>query len=158
MKHECRISGVECPVRENVPVRAAFRPSSLVPRRFSRAFTLIELLTVIVIIGIIAAILAPAVSHLLHGDNTLAATRQVLDDCARARQLAISQRTKVYMACVPTNFCTDALRPGSAANAWGNLPGVIANSTITTQLLTAQWNGYMLVSLRGIGDQPGRPY
>src|SRR5437660_10661416 len=125
---------------------------------FRIGFTLIELLTVIVIIGIIAAILAPAVSHLLKGDNTLAATRQMLDDCARARQMAISQRTTVYMAFVPTNFWQDTLRTLPSGNAWSTLPTAIANSTITTQLLSAQWNGYFMVSLHSIGDQPGKSY
>src|SRR5689334_13492974 len=68
------------------------------------AFTLIELLTVIAIIGILAAIVSPTLIHLRKGDAMLAATRQMLDDCGRARQLAISQRTTVYMVFVPTNF------------------------------------------------------
>jgi len=37
-------------------------------------------------------------------DAMTAATRQMLDDVGRARQLAISQHTTVYMVFVPENF------------------------------------------------------
>jgi prepilin-type N-terminal cleavage/methylation domain-containing protein len=129
------------------------RHSSFVIRHFRSAFTLIELLTVIAIIGILAALLAPVLKNFSKPDVTVAATRQMLDDFARARQLAMSQRTTVYMVFVPTNFWA-----GFNATAWGQLPLAIRTSTVVTQLYAAQWNGYMMVSLRDIGDQPGRTY
>jgi hypothetical protein len=110
---------------------------------------------VIAIIGVLAALFAPVLSHFRKGDSTLAATRQMLDDVGRARQLAISQRTTVYMVFIHTNFWTDPLRQ-SGASAWLSVPSQIANSTTVTQLYAAQLTGYMMVSLRGVGDQPGR--
>src|SRR6266571_5117108 len=67
------------------------------------AFTLIELLVVISIVGLLAGLAVPVVNNFK--PNVVAgATRQLLDDVARARQYAISQRTTVFMVFVPTNF------------------------------------------------------
>src|SRR5947208_5814213 len=68
--------------------------------RPAKAFTLLELLTVISIIGILAAIALPGLKALKPNIQGSAA-RQLLDDINRARQLAISQRTDVYMIFVP---------------------------------------------------------
>src|SRR5437016_9874536 len=70
------------------------------------AFTLIELLVVISIVGLLAGLAVPVVNNFK--PNVVAgATRQLLDDVARARHYAISQRTTVFMVFVPTNFWTD---------------------------------------------------
>src|SRR6266566_7565952 len=77
------------------------------PRSTPRpAFTLIELLVVISIVGLLAGLAVPVVNNFK--PNVVAgATRQLLDDVARARQYAISQRTTVFMVFVPTNFWND---------------------------------------------------
>lgn len=156
----CRVSSVECRVsrsftagalRHGAPERC--EGGSFVIRHFVKAFTLIELLTVIAIIGLLAALLAPTLRHLFKPEASVSATRQMLDDMARARQLAISQRSTVYVVFIPTNFWQYP-----STTPWLNLPAQIRTSTIVTQLYNAQWNGYMMVSLRGVGDQPGRTY
>lgn len=157
MKAECRVSSVGLQVRG----RADKRHSSFLIRHFRKAFTLIELLTVIAIIGVLAALLAPVLKHFAKPDVTVAATRQMLDDVARARQLAISQRTTVFMVFIPTNFWNDPLKTTPGTPGWTSLQSLaplIAASTTVTQLYAAQWNGYMMVSLRDVGDQPGRTY
>jgi len=57
---------------------------------------------VISILGILAALTMPALKNFAKSDATISASRQLLDDVGRARQLAISQRTTVYMV-----FCAD---------------------------------------------------
>jgi prepilin-type N-terminal cleavage/methylation domain-containing protein len=135
----------------------ARRSTAQAARHFRFAFTLIELLVVIAIIGILAALLGPTLKGLLKPNATIAATRQMLDDVARARQLAISERSTVFMVFVPQGFWTDPLKKGPV-NQWPNLPVPIQQSTVVTQLYAAQWNGYMMVSLRDVGDQPGRTF
>src|ERR1022692_3794453 len=71
--------------------------------RTSLAFTLLELLTVIAIMGILAAIALPSLRS-LKPNAKVAGTRQLLDAVIRARQLALSQRTTGYMAFLPPNF------------------------------------------------------
>jgi len=152
MKAKCRTPSVEC--RVSRLSAAGIRHSSFVIRQFVKAFTLIELLTVIAIIGILAALLAPVLKNFSKPDVTVAATRQMLDDVARARQLAIADRSTVFMVFIPTNFYAGIVNQ----TPWSSLPPAIKTSTIVTQLYDAQWNGYMMVSLRSVGDQPGRTY
>ena len=54
--------------------------------------------------GIMASLAVPALKNFGRADAMIAADQQMLNDVARARQLAISQRTTVYMVFVPTNF------------------------------------------------------
>lgn len=107
------------------------------------AFTLIELLVVISILGILAALSVPALKNLGKSNAQVSASRQMLDDLARARQMAISRHTTVYMVFVPTNF-------------WGALAGTNLYSTATTNLVDKQLTGYGFVTLRSVGDQPGQ--
>ncbi len=87
-------------------------------RRIHAAFTLIELLVVIAIIGLLAAMVGPTLNNFRKGDAMQAATRLMLDAVARARQLAISQHTTVFMVFVPAGFWNDvAYNPPSWTQA-----------------------------------------
>jgi len=119
------------------------------------AFTLIEMLVVIAVIGIVAAISVPALKNISKSDAAAAGTRQLLDDIARARQFAISRRTTVYMVFVPAGFWTDF--PYNNQNLFNNLStGFNARDRqALTNVLDKQLVGYNFVTLRDIGDQPG---
>lgn len=129
-----------------LPVRRRRLPRS---RSGGRAFTVIELLAVIAIMAIIAALVGPTLKNLRKGDATASATRQLLDATARARQLAISQHETVYMVFLPTNF-------------WGfDLNGFLNRLTYeqrvaVSNLVDEQLTGYTFISLHTVGDQPGQ--
>ncbi len=118
-----------------------------------RAFTLIELLVVIAIIGLLAGLAMP-VLHNFKPNYTASFTQQLLTDLARARQLALSQRTTVYMVFVQTNFWNDPVAPANltVGNNW-----TPSDSLQASNLLDKQAVGYNFVSLHSMGDQPGRP-
>jgi prepilin-type N-terminal cleavage/methylation domain-containing protein len=117
--------------------------------RRSLAFTLLELLTVIAILGILAALSLPVLKN-FQPNYRATATRQLLDDLARARQLAISERTTVLMVFVRTNFWQELDGTIGAANRWSP-----ADWRVATNLFEKQLIGYNFVSLRSLGDQPG---
>jgi len=117
---------------------------------------LLELLVVIAILGILAALSVPVLKNFGKSDATLSAARQLLDDVGRARQLAISQRTTVYMVFVPQNFWYPVwydLSGQTPTTAWTALP--LATRTAATNVCDKQFTGYTFISLRTAGDQPG---
>lgn len=128
-------------MRRNLPVAGA---------RARLAFTLVEMLVVIAIIGIMAAISVPAIKNFQKSDAEAAATRQLLDDIARARQFAISQRSTVHMVFVPAGFWN------SASYAVGSPSFNLEARTAVTNLLARQMVGYNFISVREVGAQPGQ--
>ena len=98
--------------------------------------------------GVLAAIALPSLRS-LKPNAAAAATRQILDAVTRARQLALSQRTTVYMVFVPPSFFSD---PNYDKN-WTAADRDAANSLLDRQMV-----GYNYVALRSVGDQPGVSY
>ncbi|HEY1790833.1 MAG TPA: type II secretion system protein [Verrucomicrobiae bacterium] len=126
----------------------------------ARAFTLIEMLTVIAIIGIIASLSVPVIKNFGQANVTVSASRQMLDDIGRARQLAMSDRTTVYMVFVPTNFWAMPGSPLTVNSAWYN-PGSSSPLTpvqmaVVSNLFEKQLTGYTFIAYGALGDQPGR--
>lgn len=102
------------------------------------AFSLIELLVVIGIIGLLAAIGLPALRGLMGGNAVDAAKRQLIDDLALARQRAMNERTTVYVIFVPPGLNTLAQPKQSVTN-----------------LYNLQLTSYALFTKRSVGEQPG---
>src|SRR5262249_21211158 len=100
--------------REGIPQLAVGGRAELrACERTPIAFTLLELLVVIAIIGILAGLSVPVLNN-FRPNYTASATAQLMDALSRARQLALSQRTTVYMVFVPVGFTNDP--------AFGSLP------------------------------------
>ncbi len=118
------------------------------------AFTLLELLVVIAILGILAALTVPVLKNFGKSDATLGASRQLLDGVARARQLAMSDHTTVYMVFVPTNFWIDSAQSPFPNTWFNNLPPAL--QTTVTNLAGQQLSGYNFLAYGAMGDQPGR--
>ena len=101
------------------------------------------MLVVISILGLLAGLAVPAIKNLGKSNVNASAGRQLLDGVSRARQLALSQRTTVYMVFIPTNF-------------WDYLPTGTTPTAAMTNLCDKQLSGYVFVTLRSVGDQPGQ--
>lgn len=114
---------------------------------------------VISIIGIIAALTVPALKNFGRSNVGLSASRQLLDDIGRARQLAINQRTTVYMVFIPTNYWTPNVYYGNAAiTEWKNflITARMNVQAAVTNALDKQLSGYTFMSFGQLGDQPGQ--
>ncbi len=121
------------------------RGSAKAPREVSRrAFTLLELLVVMGIIGLLAALTIPKLKSVRQGNALVAAGRQLVDDLALARAKAISERTVVHVIFVPTNV-SDIPVNGDARN-----------DRTLRRLQAGAYTTYALYAERTVGDQPGR--
>lgn len=120
--------------------------------RRRHGFTLIELLVVLSIMAILAALTVPALRNFAQAEAQVSGTRHLMDEVARARQLALSQRTTVYLVFLPASFWSDASAPGNAA-AWQGLPQ--SEKDKAARLYDKQLTGYTFVTVRSVGDQPG---
>ncbi len=117
-------------------------------RRAARAFTVMELLIVISIIAILAAISLPRLRGLGESNAMKAATKQLLDDVKFARQKAISSRSTVAIIFIDQTVSKNntALLAGKTAKEIQQI----------NQLQGGQFTQYALYSFRDVGSQPGR--
>lgn len=113
-------------------------------------FTLIEMLVVIVIIAIIAGLAVPVLKNYGKSDVNITASRQLLDDIGRARQLAMADRTTVYMVFVPSNYWTI-----SSGTIFDNSGLTVTQQLAGSNLLDKQFTGYIDMADGALGDQPG---
>ena len=91
------------------------------------AFTLIEMIAVIVIIGIVVAIGIPAMSGLTRSAGVQGGVRQITNAAQLARQLAITHRTVAELQITQTSF--SVFTNGIQVDKWSNLPiGVVVDN------------------------------
>jgi len=107
-----------------------------------------ELLIVLAIMGLLAAIALPAMKGLQKSNTIANATQQLISDLALARQTAIREQTTVHVIFVPPNIAN--LPPSAASD-----PGGFRDRNTWSNLLTHPFSGYALFVERSVGDQPG---
>ena len=116
--------------------------------RHASAFSLVEMLVVLVIIAILAGLTLPHIRGHSESVAINAAMNQLIEDLAFARQKAISQRSIVAVV-----FITDAIfdpeeLPLRNADA-EELPEI-------KRLQAGAFTHYAIYQLRRVGEQPGR--
>ena len=91
--------------------------SSLVTRRFRAAFTLIELMVVVAIMGLIAAMGMPAMMKVMQREGMRKAVSDLTDVCAAARAKAIllNQTVAVVFHPADKSFSVEGGGPGKGS-------------------------------------------
>ena len=110
-------------------------------------FTILELLIVIAIIGFLAAVALPSLKGITKSNVMVNATRQLVDDLAYARQLALKERTTVHVIFVPP--WVDQYNPNVSSER---------DRRVWTNLLASPYSGYAIYAERTVGDQPGQAH
>jgi len=102
-----------------------------VPRILNRAFTLIEIMLVVAILGIVLAIGLPSIYHMLNKEAMISAIRDLTDLCRNARARAVFKEENVQLHI--------HVRDGSMQISGGGLvPGAEGSFTKTSAQLSDQ--------------------
>ncbi len=124
-------------------------PTRCDPRR-ARAFTLVEMLVVLAIIGLILALSLPNIRSMSEGRTMEGAARQLLDDLAYARQHAIANRSTVVVL-----FLSPEVQDAAVIDPFDSFYSAPERDNIL-QLQAGALNTYSIFAMRSAGEQPGR--
>jgi len=113
------------------------------------------LLVVVGIIAVLTSITLPAMKGLGRSATSKGATRQLMEDLRYARQIALRNRSTVYVVFTPTNIWDIIKNVDSEM-----LPPRKKDPRLLslTNMLEKQFSGYAVMSMRSVGDQPGQSH
>src|SRR5436190_8733798 len=120
---------------------------TLSERSPARAFTLIEMLVVLIIIVLLAALTLPHIRGNQESVAINAACRQLVDDLSFARQRAMSIRGTVAVVFIPPDLFTFDLTSSSSFTP--------KELDAVKRLQGGVYTHYALYQYRTVGEQPG---